>query len=70
LWALKKQNLEHLAPHLIPHIESDLSWWEEAYPKGLEIISEKLRDGVRERTEMYLSWMEKPYSLESVNLDI
>jgi hypothetical protein len=70
LWALKKQNLEHLAPHLIPHIGSDLSWWEKAYPKGLEIISETLRDGVRERTEMYLPWMEKPYSLESVNLDI
>ena len=65
-----KRQLEHLAPQLIPHIESDLSWWEKAYPKGLEIISGKLRDGVREKTEMYLSWMEEPYRLESVDLDI
>lgn len=70
LWALKKQKLEHIAPHLSPHIESDLSWWEQAYPKGLQIICEKLRSGVQEKTELYLSWMEEPYHLESVSLDI
>ena len=70
LWALKKQNLGHLVPHLAPYMESDLSWWEQAYPKGLEIICEELRDGIKNETELYLTWMEKPYRLESVYLDI
>lgn len=70
LWALKKQELEYLAPHLASYMESDLSWWEQAYPKGLEIIGEKLRDGIRDETELYLSWMEEPYHLEKVNLEI
>ena len=70
LWALQKQNLEHLAPHLIPHIGVDLSWWEQAYPKGLELLEPNLRNQIKENTEKYLAWMEQPYMLESIQLDV
>lgn len=70
LWALQKQNLENLAPHLTPHIDGDLSWWEQAYPKGLEILKPYLRSHVKENTEKYLTWMGEPYPLEKVNLNV
>ena len=70
LWALQKQNLEHLAPHLSSHIDDDLSWWEQAYPKGLEILEPHLRSHIMEKTEKYLEWMKEPYSLEKVDLNV
>ncbi len=70
LWALKVQQLEYLAPHLIPFIEEDLSWWGRAYSPGLELIDQPLRDSLRSETEKYLGWMEEPFSLEAIKLDI
>jgi len=70
LWALKVQDLEHLAPHLKPHIAEDLDWWQHAYPMGLELIDEPLRCHIRSRTEDYLQWMDKPYTLETIDLDV
>ncbi len=70
LWALKKQDLENLAPHLIQFIEEDLSWWEQAYPKGLEIIDQPLRAHIKEKTEDKIDWMSKPFKLESVDLKV
>ena len=70
LWALKTQGLEELAPHLTPHIAEDLAWWEQAYPKGLEIIEQPLREYVKEKTEEKLDWMSKPFKLESVDLKV
>jgi hypothetical protein len=70
LWALKVQGLEHLAPHLKPHIAEDLDWWQQAYPTGLELIDEPLRSHIRSRTEDYLQWMDKPYTLETIDLDV
>jgi hypothetical protein len=70
LWALKVQDLEHLAPHLKPHIAEDLEWWQQAYPTGLELIDEPLRSHIRSRTEDYLQWMDKPYTLETIDLDV
>jgi hypothetical protein len=70
LWALKIQNLEHLAPHLIEHIADDLSWWDKAYEPGLNLIEEPLRSIVREKTESYLEWMAEPYALLNVDLDM
>ena len=70
LWALKVQYLEYLAPHLIPFIEEDLSWWERAYSPGLELIDQPLKDYLRSETEKYLGWMKEPFSLEAIKLDI
>ena len=70
LWALKTQGLEDLAPHLKPHIGDDLTWWEQAYPPGVEIIPESLKKHIVAQTEIYLQWMEKPYLLETINLDL
>jgi hypothetical protein len=70
LWALKKQGLEDLAPHLKPHISDDLSWWEQAYPLGIEILPESLKEHILAQTEIYLKWMEEPYFLETTNLEV
>jgi len=70
LWALKVQDLEHLAPHLKPHIAKNLDWWTQAYPAGLELVDEPLRSHIRSRTENYLEWMEEPFTLETIDLDV
>jgi hypothetical protein len=69
LWALRVQQLEHLAPHLAPFLESDLSWWVDTYPPGLELIDEPWRTTVVQRSDAVLKRMIEPYPLESVHLD-
>jgi len=69
LWALRVQQLEHLAPHLAPLLESDLSWWVDTYPPGLELIDEPWRTTVVQRSDAVLKRMIEPYPLESVHLD-
>lgn len=69
LWALQVQQLEHLAPHLGVHLQSDLSWWAEAYPPGLALIDEPWRATVEARTDAMLKRMRQPYPLESVHID-
>ena len=69
LWALRVQQLEHLAPHLAPLLESDLSWWVDIYPPGLELIDEPWRATVVQRSDAMLKRMTEPYPLESVHLD-
>ena len=69
LWALQVQRLEHLAPHLAPFLESDLSWWVDIYPPGLELIDEPWRATVEQRSDAVLKRMTEPYPLESVHLD-
>ena len=70
LWALKEQKLGHLAPQFINLIQSDLSWWSEAYPPGLELIDVEWRAYIKEKTQRYLSLMKSPFLLERVDLDI
>ena len=70
LWAIKYLKLESLVPHLISHIKEDLSWWEKAYAPGLELIDEPLRQHIRVKTEQYLKWMESPFLLESIDIEI
>ncbi len=53
LWAIQSMNVEHLVPDLAHLLEEDLSWWEEAYAPGLELIPSKWREGVEERTREY-----------------
>ena len=70
LWALQKQNLQYLAPQFNSHFDSDLSWWSKAYGPGIEIIQMPWRSGVSEKTNQYLDWMDPPYSLQNVALDV
>lgn len=70
LWAIKYLSLEDLVPHLKPYIGNDLSWWVGAYPPGLELIDEPLRQHIRMKTEQYLPWMENPFTLETIDLEI
>lgn len=70
LWAVKKMNLNDRYPHLSKYLEEDLGWWEKAYPPGIEIIPDEWRSGIKENSERYLEWMEKPFVLEKVNLEI
>ena len=70
LWALQKQNLQYLAPQFKSHFDSDLSWWSKAYGPGIEIIQIPWRTGVSEKTNQYLDWMDPPYSLQNVSLDV
>ena len=69
LWALQVQQLEHLAPHLGVYLQSDLSWWAEAYPPGLSLIDEPWRATVEARTDAMLKRMRQPYPLESVHIE-
>ena len=70
LWAVQKMNLNDRFPHLSRYLEGDFSWWEKAYPPGIEIIPDEWRSGIKENSERYLEWMEEPFDLEKVNLDI
>jgi hypothetical protein len=45
-----------------------LTWWENYYPPGLDLIGTHLRESVEKNTMKYLQPMEQPYSLEQVNL--
>ena len=68
LWAIQVQEFEHFVEHLAPYLKEDLSWWVQIYEPGLTLISEQLREIIKTNTMKYLSMMDQPYSLESVNL--
>ncbi|MDB9834838.1 DUF6395 domain-containing protein [Candidatus Poseidoniaceae archaeon] len=70
LWALKNQNLGDLAPRLLPYLKSDFSWWIQAYPPGLELIRNPLRSIIKDNTERFLEWMEPPFDLELIHLEL
>jgi len=68
LWAIQTQSLGHQVPHLRPLLDQSLTWWENYYPPGLDLIGTHLRESVEKNTMKYLQSMEQPYSLEQVNL--
>jgi len=68
LWSLQTQSLGHQVPHLRPLLDQSLTWWENYYPPGLDLIGTHLRESVEKNTIKYLQPMEQPYSLEQVNL--
>ena len=68
LWAIQVQEFEHFVEHLAPYLKEDLSWWVQIYEPGLKLISEQLREIIKTNTMKYLSMMDQPYLLESVNL--
>ena len=67
-WAIQILGAEDVVPDLSEHLQKDLSWWEKAYPKGLELIPPNQREFVEEKTNEYLQWMDDATILEQTNL--
>ena len=51
LYVIKKQGHQDLVPDLAHHLTQDMTWWEEAYGPGLDIIQPRWRTTVEERTK-------------------
>ena len=68
VWAAKVMNIQHLLPDLESILDSDLSWWEQYYPPGLELIPNELREHVENKLKQYLEPMDAPYVMETINL--
>ena len=68
VWAAKVMNIQHLLPDLESILDSDLSWWEQYYPPGLELIPSELREHVESKLKQYLEPMDAPYVMETINL--
>ena len=68
VWAAKVMNIQHLLPDLESILDSDLSWWEQYYPPGLELIPNELREHVESKLKQYLEPMDAPYVMETINL--
>lgn len=68
IWATKVMNLQHLIPDYEIILDSDLSWWEQYYPPGLELIPNELREHVENKLKNYLDPMDNPYMMETINL--
>lgn len=54
LWAIQSMDLEHLVPDLAHLLAEDLSWWEEAYRPGLDLIPFPWREEVEARTREHM----------------
>lgn len=68
LWAIKKMNLEHLAPDLKNQLQQDFSWWENYYPPGLEILPVDLRQPIEKSLNKNLEVMKDFNELTKINL--
>jgi len=68
IWAVKVMNIQHLLPDFESILNSDLSWWEQYYPPGLELIPNELREHVENKLKQYLEPMDSPYVMETINL--
>ena len=68
LWAIQILEAEDIVPDLSEQLEKDLSWWEKAYPKGLELIPQNHRDFIENKTNEYLQWMDDVTILENTNI--
>lgn len=70
LWAIQVQQIDEIPSRLKKYLNTDLSWWTKAYPKGIDLLDPSLLQHILDQTEHYLDWMDGPYSIEEVNLDI
>ena len=68
VWAAKVMNIQHLLPDLKSILDSDLGWWEQYYPHGLELIPNELREHIENKLKQYLEPMDAPYAMETINL--
>ena len=68
LWAIKKMNLEYLVPDLKSQLQQDLSWWENYYPPGLEILPSDLREIIQNNLELYLQPLKDSTRLTTIDL--
>lgn len=67
LWAIKEMRIEEDVPHLKNLLDQDLSWWTSVYPPAKNILPQKWREETWSKILEYISEMDKPYLLESVN---
>lgn len=68
LWAIQTMGLESHVPDLAAHLEADLSWWEEAYAPGLDLLPDEWRDTVESRTREHFTLLGANSPLVHVNL--
>ena len=68
VWAAKIMGLENRLPDFKNVLESDLEWWEQYYPPGLELIPTELREHIENKLNQYLEPMAAPYAMETINL--
>jgi hypothetical protein len=61
-------NLEHLVPDLKHLLQQDITWWENYYPPGLEILPPDLREDIERNLNLSLEVMSDYSSLTSINL--
>ena len=70
LWAIQVQQIDEIPFRLKKYLNADLSWWTKAYPRGTELLDPSLLQHILDQTEYYLDWMNVPFLLEEVNLDV
>ena len=68
VWAAKVMNLQHLLPDFESILNSDLSWWEQYYPPGLDLVQNELREHIEDKLKQYLEPMDTPHVMETINL--
>ena len=68
LWAIKKMSLEYLVPDLKSQLQQDLSWWENYYSPGLEILPSDLREIIQNNLELYLQPLKDSSRLTAIDL--
>ncbi len=68
LWAIQKMNLEHLVPDMSELLQNDLSWWEEIYAPGFELLPDDLKGPIQDNLKLYLPIMKDHQALMGTNL--
>ena len=68
LYVIKKQGLEDLMPDLAHHLSQDMTWWEEAYGPGLDLIQSPWRSTVESRTRAMFQVYDESSPLTQVDL--
>ena len=68
LYVIKQQGLEDLVPDLAHHLAQDMTWWEEAYGPGLDLIQSPWRSTVEARTRATFRVYDESSPLTQVDL--
>jgi len=69
IYATKKTGLFSELKQLKRFSEVNLSWFNQIYPPGFELLPEKYRDEIESNLGEFLKKMNKPYPLEWTNLE-
>jgi len=68
LWAIQKMSLGHLVPDLEHYFENGLSWWEQIYMPGFDLIPHYLRAEIKVNSLKVLEPMVDNSKLENLDL--